>query len=227
MDFPLTYAMMRAFSEETDSQSGLSRLYEVMSQDYLYPDPQNLLTFVDNIDISRFSKKSDRNLRRFKQAMTFLLTTRGIPQITYGTEILMTGEKSDGDGNLCPDFPGGWKIDKKNAFMATGRTSRENEAFNYLQQLLNWRKKCDAVKRGAFKHFAVSDGVYAYARYTPRETVVILLNGTNSPAVFNTIALSELPNLRPMATDALSGRKFNVTQPIKMGARESIILQMK
>jgi glycosidase len=225
MDFPLTNAMTSAFNG--DSDNGLSLLYEVLSQDYLYPDPQNLLTFLDNIDISRFSKKGERNLRRYKQATAFLLTARGIPQITYGTEILMTGEKRDGDGKLCPDFPGGWKIDKKNAFMATGRTSRENEAFSYLQRLLTWRKSCEAVRRGAMKNYAVIDGVYAYARYTPRETVVVVLNGTNSPAVFNTVGLAELPNLRPAATDVITGRKLNITQPIKMAPRESLILHMR
>ncbi|MDR1226705.1 MAG: cyclomaltodextrinase N-terminal domain-containing protein [Prevotellaceae bacterium] len=225
MDFPLATAIPAAFTEETFTDVGLNRLHQVIAQDFLYPDPQNILIFADNVDISRFSKKGENRLHRYKQAMAFLLTTRGIPQITYGTEILMYGEKYEGDGMLCPDFPGGWKIDKKNAFMESGRTSREQEAWTYLQKLLQFRKRSEAVRRGRLKQYAIDDGVYAYARYSPRETVIVMINGKSSVANYNSVAFAELPNLRPIMIDVLTGRRIDITQPIRVAPREILILQ--
>ena len=125
MDFPLMEHMNKAFDEETtDWAGGLYRLYDYLTQDLVYADPMNLLTFLDNHDTSRFTTNDEKaqNLTRFKQAITFLLTTRGIPQIDYGTEILMTGDKSEGDGMLRKDFPGGWNGDTRNCFDKAGRT---------------------------------------------------------------------------------------------------------
>ena len=103
MDFPLMEHMNKAFDEETtDWNGGLCRLYEYLSQDIVFANPMNLLTFLDNHDTSRFyrSEADTKNLNRYKQALVFLLTTRGIPQIYYGTEILMAADKANGDGLL-------------------------------------------------------------------------------------------------------------------------------
>lgn len=143
MDFPLQALMNQAFDEETGEWGGgLYKLYDYQTQDLVYADPMNLLTFLDNHDTSRFAQTDEmaKNLKRYKQAMVFLLTTRGIPQIYYGTEILMTGDKGKGDGDLRKDFPGGWQGDTRNCFVENGRTEQENEAFEFTRQLLNWRK---------------------------------------------------------------------------------------
>ncbi len=143
MDFPLMDHMNKAFDEETtDGYGGLSRLHEYLSQDIVFADPMHLLTFLDNHDTSRFyrSEADTKNLDRYKQALAFLLTTRGIPQIYYGTEILMAADKANGDGLLRCDFPGGWQNDTHNYFDAANRTALQNEAFSYLKKLLQWRK---------------------------------------------------------------------------------------
>lgn len=143
MDFPLQALINQAFDEETGEWGGgLYKLYDYQTQDLVYANPMNLLTFLDNHDTSRFAQTDEmaKNLKRYKQAMVFLLTTRGIPQIYYGTEILMTGDKGKGDGDLRKDFPGGWQGDTRNCFAKNGRTALENEAFEFTRQLLNWRK---------------------------------------------------------------------------------------
>ena len=151
MDFPLMEEMNKAFDEETTEwNGGLFRLYEYLSQDIVYSHPMSLLTFLDNHDTSRFyrSEADTKNLDRYKQALTFLLTTRGIPQIYYGTEILMAADKANGDGLLRCDFPGGWPNDTKNCFDAANRTPQQNEAFSFMQKLLQWRKGNEVIAKG-------------------------------------------------------------------------------
>lgn len=174
--------MNKAFDEETtDWNGGLCRLYEYLSQDIVFANPMNLLTFLDNHDTSRFyrSEADTKNLNRYKQALVFLLTTRGIPQIYYGTEILMAADKANGDGLLRCDFPGGWQNDTHNYFDAANRTPLQNEAFSYLKKLLQWRKGNEVIAKGKLKHFAPSKGIYAYERKQGDKSVVVLLNGTD------------------------------------------------
>ena len=161
MDFPLMNIMSSAFGWN----NGLASIYDYLSQDIVYADPMNLLVFLDNHDTSRFYKVPPTgDLNRFKQALAFLLTVRGIPQIYYGTEILMAADKSEGDGALRRDFPGGWAGDKQNAFTPSGRTLLQNEAYTYVSKLLNWRKGNDAIGKGSFKHFITQNEVYVYER---------------------------------------------------------------
>lgn len=181
MDFPLMEAMNKAFDEETNWAIGLTRLYEYLGLDIVYPDPQNLLIFLDNHDTSRFftTEESTSNFNRYKQGLTFLLTTRGIPQIYYGTEILMAADKAEGDGMLRRDFPGGWQGDSRNAFTQAGRTSEQNRAYDFAKHLLNWRKNNDLIAKGSLKHFTpTSNGIYIYERKYEGKSVVVVLNGT-------------------------------------------------
>jgi glycosidase len=182
MDFPLMYAMNQAFDEKTnDGGGGLFKLYEYLAQDLVYEDPMGLLIFLDNHDTSRFCSNEEKakNLNRFKQALTFLLTTRGIPQIYYGTEILMVADKANGDGLLRCDFPGGWEGDASNQFQASGRTAHQNEAFNFLRKVLQWRKTSEVIAKGTLKHFAPNNGVYVYERKLGKKSVLVFLNGTD------------------------------------------------
>lgn len=188
MDFPLMNIMNVAFDEEsTEWGKGLQRIYEYLGQDIVYPNPKELLIFLDNHDTSRFyTKKEDtENLDRFKQGTTFLLTTRGIPELYYGTEILMAADKSEGDGYLRRDFPGGWKNDARNAFNANERTEKENEAFHFLRKLVHWRQGNDIIAKGSLKHFAVDNGVYVYERKLNNSSVIVILNGTNEEQTLN------------------------------------------
>ena len=195
MDFPLMYAMNQAFDEKTnDGDGGLFKLYEYIAQDIVYTDPMGLLIFLDNHDTSRFSSNEEKakNLNRFKQALAFLLTTRGIPQIYYGTEILMVADKANGDGLLRCDFPGGWKGDSSNQFQSSGRSNHQNEAFNFLRKLLQWRKSSEVIAKGDLKHFAPNKGIYVYERKLGQKSVLVFLNGTDQEKEFSLDTYKEI-----------------------------------
>lgn len=226
MDFPLQGLMNQAFDEETGEWGGgLYRLYDYLSQDLVYANPMGLLTFLDNHDTSRFASDEDKanNLTRYKQALAFMLTTRGIPQIYYGTEILMCGNKGNGDGALRRDFPGGWKGDEVNAFSEEGRKALQNEAFNYTRKLLQWRKSNQAVTKGKLKHFSIRQGVYVYQREYNGQSVVVFMNGTHSSQELDLTPYREvLPS--DISTDILSERTIKLTDKLSLSPRETLIL---
>ena len=226
MDFPLTDLMGKAFDEETTEWSGgLYRLYDYHTQDLVYANPMNLLIFLDNHDTSRFCKNEEdaKNIVRYKQAITYLLTTRGIPQIYYGTEILMAADKSEGDGCLRRDFPGGWKGDKANCFTAEGRTDLQNEAFDYTRKLLNFRKGNEAICKGTMKHFSICKGVYVYERKYNDKSVVVFMNGTDEKQTLSLVTYREiLPS--SSATDFISGKNVVLDEEITLDGRETLLL---
>ena len=226
MDFPLQALINQAFDEETGEWGGgLYKLYDYQRQDLVYANPMNLLTFLDNHDTSRFAQTDEmaKNLKRYKQAMVFLLTTRGIPQIYYGTEILMTGDKGKGDGDLRKDFPGGWQGDTRNCFAKNGRTALENEAFEFTRQLLNWRKGNQVIGKGSLKHYSIQNGVYVYQREFNGKSVVIIMNGTDDSKELDLAPYQEiLP--RENALDVLTGKNVNLSGKLCLDGRENLIL---
>lgn len=225
MDFPLQSIMNQAFDEETtDWANGLYRLYDYQTQDLVYANPLNLLIFLDNHDTSRFYKQEEdtQNLKRYKQAMAFLLTTRGIPQIYYGTEILMAADKGKGDGYLRRDFPGGWKEDTVNCFIAEGRTTLQDEAFDYTRKLLQWRKNNEVIGRGDLKHYSITNGVYVYERSYQGQSVVVIMNGTDKEQTLHLKAYKEiLPCAR--VVDVLTGKQVELNDNLLLGKRETFI----
>lgn len=226
MDFPLQALINQAFDEETGEWGGgLYKLYDYQTQDLVYANPMNLLTFLDNHDTSRFAQTDEmaKNLKRYKQAMVFLLTTRGIPQIYYGTEILMTGDKGKGDGDLRKDFPGGWQGDTRNCFAKNGRTALENEAFEFTRQLLNWRKGNQVIGKGSLKHYSIQNGVYVYQREFNGKSVVVIMNGTDDSKELDLAPYQEiLP--RENALDVLTGKNVNLSGKLCLDGRENLIL---
>ena len=154
----------------------------------------NLLVFLDNHDTSRFylNEEATQNIDRYKQALVFLLTTRGIPQIYYGTEILMAADKANGDGLLRCDFPGGWKNDPRNCFNEANRTPQQNEAFTYMQKLLQWRKGNEVIAKGRLKHFAPNKGIYVYERKYGNKSITVLMNGTDKTQTINLTPYKEV-----------------------------------
>lgn len=226
MDFPLQGLMNQAFDEETgDWGGGLYKLYDYQTQDLVYADPMSLLTFLDNHDTSRFATDEEKanNLTRYKQAMTFLLTTRGIPQIYYGTEVLMTGDKGKGDGDLRKDFPGGWQGDPTSYFIREDRTDLQNEAFDFTRKLLHWRQNNETISKGTLKHFSISHGTYVYQREYNGKSVVVIMNGTDRP---QELELAPYKEIMPDAesTDVLSGRTIKPGGKLNLKARETLIL---
>lgn len=228
MDFPLRDIMDTAFDQETtDWGQGFSRIHEYLAQDIVYANPMELLIFVDNHDTSRFYKTEEEtsNLNRFRQAMAFLLTMRGIPQIYYGTEILMAADKGEGDGYLRRNFPGGWQGDKVNAFHESGRTANQNEAFNYLRKLLNWRKGNEVIAKGSLKHFIPTNSVYVYERKLDNKSVVVILNGSDSEKSIDLLPFREvLPSTH--VKDIISENTINLAaESLTINSRGVLVLE--
>ena len=225
MDFSLTFIAQNAFDSKSNNNY-LSDIYEDIAQDFLYPNPYHVLTFLDNHDLSRFRKNDETNLDRYKQGLAFLLTTRGIPQLFYGTEVLMTGTKEEGDGKLRKDFPGGWQTDTTNQFTETGRTAMQNEAWDFLKKLLHWRQKNEAVTKGSMIHYTPIDGIYVYARIKDNHRVLVILNGTNKVQNLNMDRFTDVTKGYTKGKDVISSNTFSLITPINIPANGEYILEL-
>jgi len=225
MDFSLTFVTQSAFDSNSDN-GYLNNIFEEIAQDFIYPDPCNVLIFLDNHDMTRFNRKDETDLKRFKQGIAFLLTTRGIPQIFYGTEILMTGLKEEGDGNLRKDFPGGWPDDSSDLFSESGRTEIQNEAWDYLQKILQWRKTCIAIKEGKLIHYAPGNGVYVYARIKDGHTVMVMLNSSLKEQTVKTNRFSDITGSFTTGRDIITSAVFNISETVTIPAKGELILEL-
>ena len=228
MDFNLMTVYNQAFNIHATENNPWKRVYEVIAQDFMYPDLDNLLVFLDNHDTSRFLKAEETSLNRYKQALAFLLTTRGIPQLYYGTEILMTGEKYEGDGMLRKDFPGGWPGDPVNAFTAAGRTALQNEAYDYMQKLLQWRKTNPAVAGGKLLHYVPDwqTECYVYARIKDNNCVLVMLNGSDNEQILSPEKYGEVMRGAISGTEIISGKMMDLKNDIKIPAKGVYIIEL-
>ena len=227
MDFKLMGLSHSAFSEETgDWGGGLYNIYEHMSYDYIYPDIYHVLRFLDNHDTDRFLKEMPSDLLTYKQAITFLLTIPGIPQLYYGTELLMHGSKGRSDGDIRLDVPGGWADDKENHFTKEGRSDLQNEAFSFLQKILKWRNGNDIIANGKMKHYAVQNGVYLYERYLDNKKVVVVMNGTTKDVEIELDRYAETLGDNPQGLDVVSNQTIQLSNPLTLTPRQTIILEL-
>ena len=225
MDFSFFDKLSQAKNEETDPWwNGLNRLYNSFVYDYLYENPNNVMAFIDNYDTDRFLGNGKDTLA-LKQALALLLTVKRIPQLYYGTEILMNGTKEVTDGNVRKDFPGGFPGDKKNCFTAEGRTKAENAMFRWLSNILHWRNGNETIIRGMMKQFIPYNGIYVVARSWHRNNVVTILNGTSKPATLEIARYAELIENQTEATDITTGRKVSLKKDIKLSPRQTMILE--
>ena len=173
-DFPLYFSIRRAFGEG----KSLREVAAVLGHDWLYPNSQNLVTFLGLHDVPRFMNEKNASFDGLALAFTFLMTSRGIPMIYYGDEIGLPGA---GDPDNRRDFPGGWKEDPRNAFEASGRTLEQNKLWEHIRHLTGIRKECPALRTGKTVNLLVEDQKWAYARKSGQETVVVALNNHFRP----------------------------------------------
>lgn len=227
MDFVIAGKANKAFGEETGPWGGgLNDIYDHLTLDFLFTDPQRILTFLDNHDTDRFLLEEPQDLGKWKQALAFLLTSRGIPQIYYGTEVLMNGTKKRTDGDVRLDMPGGFPGDTQDWFKREGRSEKQNEAFDFLSSLLRFRKGNKAISEGTLRHFAPSNGMYVYERKAPDgQRVVVMMNGTDQPVEVDMARYAEILPAGTVMTDVLSGEKLTVSPQITFPARALHILQ--
>ena len=228
MDFSFFDKLSQAKNEETDPWwQGLNRLYNSFVYDYLYEDPTHVMAFIDNHDTDRFLGNGKDTLA-LKQALALLMTVRRIPQLYYGTEILMNGTKEVTDGNVRKDFPGGFPGDKRNAFTKEGRTRAENGMFNWLSRLLHWRNGNETIIRGYQTQFIPYNGIYVITRRWHRNTVMTILNGTSKEAVLEVARYAELFDDGQDVShvqDVATGRYYDLTKNLKLKPRQSLVLE--
>ena len=226
MDFSFFDKINTAKNEQTETWfKGLDRIYNNFVYDFLYPNPASVLAFIENHDTDRFLGEGD-NLPMLKQASTLLLTTRRIPQLYYGTEIMMNGVKSKSDGYVRKDFPGGWTGDATTALTATGRTKIQNECYDFYKTLLNCRKGNDVIAKGSMVQFMVQNGVYAYARQYEGKTIFVMLNGTDAETTVPLKFYKEILKNSKQGKDILSGKAITFGEELKMGPRESLVIEL-
>lgn len=227
MDFVLSIKAREAFSSQTDPWNGINAMYDHLALDYLFPDPTKILTFLDNHDTDRFLLEEPEDLGWWKQAIAFLLTTRGIPQLYYGTEILMNGSKEGSDGYVRRDMPGGFPDDsgEVNVFTGKGLTEKQNEALAFMRKMLNWRKGNDVIARGSLKHFMPYQGVYVYERRLGDRQVVVMMNGNDKPVTMDMEQTLEILPYGTRKRDMLTGETVTVTEQMTFPPRALYILE--
>ena len=196
---------MAPYLEETDPWNGLNKIYDHIALDYVYPDPMNVLRFLDNHDTERFILTVPDSLDQWKQAITILLTMPGIPQVYYGTEILMAGTREGGDGNVRKDMPGGFPGDTRTVFTREGRTDLENEAVDYISSLLKFRKGSKGIAKGGMKHFMPDNGIYLYQRGEGKDAVVVMMNGRDESNETDMERYKEIIPLGKAYKDVITG----------------------
>lgn len=227
MDFPLKYAIGKAFNEDNGWSSGVAALYESLSLDFLYGDTDKIVNFLDNHDMDRIATTLKEDIRKQKLAATFLLTIRGTPQLYYGNELGTPGEEYKGHGQMRNDFSGGWPDDTHNAFEAGGRTTEQNELWNHFRTLLHYRKKTEVLQTGQLTHYIPEDGVYVYFRYNDEQTVMVILNNNQE---LKTIKLDRfVENLQGFktGTDLLHRTYFEDLNEISIPAMDSRVIELK
>ena len=224
-DFPLQKALYDGLTSDDRWNTGIGDIYRVLANDFQYGDPYNLVIFGDNHDMQRIFSQLNEDMDLYKMAMSFILTTRGIPQIYYGTEIAM---KSTGDhGELRKDFPGGWQSDKVDAFSGKGLKSEERDAQKFLRRLLNWRKTSSAIGKGKLLHYPVKDGLYVYFRSYEDDLVMVIMNNNQSSKNIDLKRFSEILLKRDRAINIINNRAYKLSKPMRVPGKTAMILDIK
>lgn len=225
MDFALYDRLNQAKNEETDDWwKGLNRIYNVLCYDYVYANLRSVMAFIDNHDTDRFLGNG-KDTTALKQALALLLTINRIPQLYYGTEILMNGTKETSDGNVRKDFPGGFPGDARDCFTPAGRTREEQSMFAWLSRLLHWRQGNAVITEGTQTQFIPWKGVYVIARRHAGRTVLTVLNGKHGEASMAVRRYAEVIGSHTQATDVLTGKRVDLTKDIPLTGRETLILE--
>ena len=225
-DFPMYDALNKAFKEPEGWNTGIVRLYDILSLDLSYPNPSNIVTFADNHDVNRYLDSQSDDIRKLKMAMAFILTTRGTPEIYYGSEILLTTGADKGHGSIRKDFPGGWPGDSLNAFSEKGRTENQNDMYHYLHTLLQWRKSKEVLHTGKLKHFVPADGIYTYFRYTSKEAVMVIMNNNEETKSIDTKRYNEFLSRYRTGFDVINQTEIGELSMLTVPSKSALVLEL-
>ena len=225
-DFQSLWGINEALNGKFGWNDGVNKLYTTIASDFLYKDPTKLVVFLDNHDLARFYSVIGEDFSKYKSGIAWLLTTRGIPQFYYGDEILMKGFTNP-DGLVRLDFKGGWAGDKENKFIASGRTEKENQAFNYVKKLANYRKNSPALQTGKLMQYVPENGVYVYFRYDSDKTVMIVMNSNDAEINLSADRFTERMQGFSKAVNVITDESLNTINKLKVPAKTTSVFELK
>lgn len=225
MDFCLKDVLAEAFNEKDGWDTGLTRFYNHYAQDFVYANTNLIMNFLDNHDIDRYSTAVKRDVAKYKMALAMLITSRGFPQIYYGTEIMLDGIAGSYEGDRF-DFPGGWTGDARDAFTQKGRTNEENEIFDYTRLLLHYRKANPVLQSGKMKQFVPENGIYVFFRYNDQKTIMVVANNNSETKPLALHHFDEMLNGKTSATDITTGAKTALNNNINIPAKSVQIFEI-
>ncbi|MFL9484939.1 glycoside hydrolase family 13 protein [Chitinophagaceae bacterium LWZ2-11] len=219
----LFYGIQPAMNEKFGWTEGVNKLYNTTANDFLYKDPMNNVLFLDNHDMTRFFSTVNEDVEKQKAGIAWLLTERGIPQMYYGTEVIMKGV-SNPDGWVRLDFPGGWEGDQKNAFTKQGLTDQEINVQDWTKALGKFRKNSSAIKTGKMMQYLPDDGLYVYFRYDNNQTVMCVMNTNEKEKVIDFSKYAERTNGFSKATDVTN--KTDYTTGFSIPGKRMWVLEL-
>lgn len=226
-DFQLLfYGIQPALKESFGWTEGVNKLYTTTAQDFVYKNPMREVIFLGNHDLPRFYSVIDEDTTKYKMALAWLMTFRGIPQLYYGDEILMTG-LTNPDGNVRLDFKGGWPEDRENKFTKEGRTQKEDNIFQYLKRFANFRKNSSAITTGKLMQYVPVNGVYVYFRYDENQTVMCVMNTSDKPETIDLSKYAERMKGFSKAYDVATGVTFNLEPKLTLGEKYLLVMELK
>ncbi|MEO9869454.1 glycoside hydrolase family 13 protein [Ekhidna sp.] len=225
-DFQIMFALDRAMVDDFGWKNGLSELYYAVSQDRLYADPMQNVIFMDNHDIDRFFTKVGDDSDLFKMGYAYIMTTRGIPQVYYGTELMWGNDDVQGDGRKRADMPGGWNEDDRSVFTEEGRTKKEQEAFEYVRKITHWRKTSTAVHKGKMIHFIPEDNIYVYFRYTDNEAVMVVMNRNEEAKTITRDRFAEILDKYSTGVHVIDGSIINLEEDFQVNPKQTSIFDL-
>ena len=244
MDFPLHDAMRAALAEDEGGWGmGMTKVYDILSHDFVYHDLSKMLIFPGNHDTARIGDMVRKDPRALKIAMTMMATMRGIPQIFAGDELMFVSSRPDNVGDhpgLRVDFPGGWEGDEIDLFTAEGREAQTHntdglkvekgqaaDLFNYVSRLFQWRKTADVIHNGKTMHFMTRDNTYAYFRYNDEAAVFVYINNNLEPVNVPWSYYSEITEGLHDGVDVLTGEPFEVSDATVVAPKTALVVEYK
>jgi glycosidase len=230
MDFPLQENIAAGFAKDSMPSwgEGLMKIYSCLTQDFVYVQPNNLMIFIDNHDINRMAWLLKGKKDKQKMVMALLATMRGVPQLTYGSEVMLYNKNKQGHGEERLDMPGGWPDDERSVFTAAGRTKTENEVFEYTKKLFNWRKNTKVIHEGKLMQFVpVDNNFYVYFRYTDKELVMMAINNCREEKTIDWPRFSEITTGYAQGVDIITGNAVQIDSPLSLPPQQALVVHFK
>ena len=228
MDFPLNGTLRKALASDTDDlHAGLMDLYEALVNDVLYPQPERMVLFEGNHDLPRLFSVLKEDVGLTRMALAYVMTMPRVPQLYYGTEVLMTSPTVRDDGKARQDFPGGWAGDQVDAFTGKGLSAQQKDMQAFVRTLLNWRKTQTTVHHGRLMHFVPENGTYAWFRYDADSTVMVVINKNTKDTTLELARFAEVLRTPAQARDVLDGGQVTLGATLVLPARSVKIFEVR